>query len=349
MEAKDYFFRLSYQQYQQKKEGEREKWESEVMIAVLKKLKEDVKLDTPTLDAYLGDVNEIDLFHSNSFKLEKLMKEIIKKEENEFIAQIFKNCWIAYWDLPDTKNACVETEPFYDGSHLIRINSELIINVSRIVWLYTTILLLEDITPYADFRDRVSLSTLKNKLLKDMKNDTDEGTSYLIDCFMSSNTKDALNKLIMVFYESALVFIVMHEVGHILELDEQACKYLNLISSKEYKDLPYAEKQRKAERNADRIGCKYSDSYISVPTFFNMGPVLVMLALAINHKNIKQKTDHPSIKSRYENALSVLFKGKKPAEVLHTRKLLYTIGKALQDEHCWSIEDGNWWMNKVSL
>gem|GEM_PF-6593449 len=256
---------------------------------------------------------------------------------------------MAYWDLPDTKNACVETKPYLDGSYLIRINTELVINVSRIVWLYTTILLLEDITPYADFRDRVSLSTLRNKFLNDMKNDTDEGTSYLIDCFMTSNTKDILNKFITVFYESALVFIMMHEVGHILELDEQACTYLGLFSSKIYKDLPYAERQRKAEENADRIGCKYSDAYISIQSFFNMGPVLAMLALAINHKNIKQKTDHPSIKNRYENALSALFERKEKVEVLHTRKLLYTIGKALQDENCWSVEDGNWWKNEVGL
>jgi|GEM_PF-6184255 len=79
MEAKDYFFRLSYQQYQQKKEEEREKWESEVMFAVLKKLKKDVKLNTPTFDAFLDAVNEIELFHSNSFELEKLIKEIRRK------------------------------------------------------------------------------------------------------------------------------------------------------------------------------------------------------------------------------------------------------------------------------
>ena len=29
--------------------------------------------------------------------------------------------------------------------------------------------------------------------------------------------------------------------------------------------------------------------------FFNVGPLLVMLALAVNHKNLCEETDHPSI------------------------------------------------------
>lgn len=98
------------------------------------------------------------------------------------------------------------------------------------VWLYTVVLLLEDITSVADFRDIVSLNTLKNKFLKDIKNDTDEGAAYLQECFLSLDTKKALNTFVITFYESALVFIMMHEIGHILELDDQTCEELNIIS-----------------------------------------------------------------------------------------------------------------------
>lgn len=102
------------------------------------------------------------------------------------------------------------------------------------VWLYTVVLLLEDITSVADFRDIVSLNTLKNKFLKDIKNDTDEGAAYLQECFLSLDTKKALNTFVITFYESALVFIMMHEIGHILELDDQTCEELNIISSQSY-------------------------------------------------------------------------------------------------------------------
>lgn len=349
MEAKDYFFRLSYQQYKQKKEEEREKWEPEVLRSIMEKTKEYVDIDTPFFETFMRSIDEIELIHSNSFEIEKLVSDILKREENEHVALILNYCWVAQWDLPDTKNACVEMEPFYDESHLVRINSEFTVNLSRIAWLYTTILLFEDLTPYSDFRDRVSLNILKNKFIKDMKNDTDEGTSYLTECFLTLDTKNILNKFVTVFYESALVFILMHEVGHILESDESICKYFGLNSSKAYKGLSYDERQRKAEENSDRIGYKYSDEYIGIESFFNMGPVLAIFTLAINHKNIRQETDHPSLKSRYENALSVLFKEKNTAEVLHTRKLLYIIGEVLQNENCWSVEDKDWWKNGISL
>ena len=69
------------------------------------------------------------------------------------------------------------------------MNTELVINISRIVCLYVLGLLLEDILPEADFRDVISLNTLKNKFVKDIKNDTDEGTEYLQECFYQMTRK----------------------------------------------------------------------------------------------------------------------------------------------------------------
>ena len=146
------------------------------------------------------------------------------------------------------KNAQVQTRAFFDGSHLIRINTELVINVSRIVCLYVLVLLLEDILPEADFRDVISLNTLKNKFVKDIKNDTDEGTEYLQECFLSNDTKKAMSMFTKVYYESAIVFIMMHEIGHILELDERASKELNIISSKKYEKENLTRKQNKSRR-----------------------------------------------------------------------------------------------------
>ena len=220
----------------------------------------------------------------------------------------------------------------------------MIINIGRIVWLYVIILLLEDMIPEADFRDVLSLNKLKNKFLKDLRNDTDEGTEYLQECFLSNHMKKALSIFTRAYYEAAVVFVMMHEIGHILELDTQACKELNIISSKQYKEENLKEKQIKAEENADQIGYKYSNKYIDDPAIFNMGPVLAILALSVNRDNIQIQTNHPSIKQRYEKAVANTFEKKNSMDIIHTRKLLYKINEELQGEKCWSVEDKNWWI-----
>ena len=179
MEAKDYFFRLSYQQYKEGKSEERAKWELEVTQAIMKLLKQEELIDENRVSLLENSMSEVELKYSNSIHFEELIKKIIKKEPKAYIAEMIQKCWIALWDLPESKNAQVQTRAFFDGSHLIRINTELVINVSRIVCLYVLVLLLEDILPEADFRDVISLNTLKNKFVKDIKNDTDEGTEYL--------------------------------------------------------------------------------------------------------------------------------------------------------------------------
>lgn len=344
MEAKDYFFRLSYQQYQKGKTEERAKWELEVMRLVLELLEREEITVGDRVASFVNSICEVELKYSNSFHFEKLIKNIIKKEPKTYIAEIIQTCWIALWDLPESKNAQVQTEAFYDGSHLIRINTELVINIGRIVCLYVIILLFEDMLPEADFRDIVSLNTLKNKFIKDLKNDTDEGTEYLQNDFLSDNVRKALSIFTRVYYEAAVVFIMMHEIGHILELDERACKELNIISSKQHEGENLTEKQIKAEENADQIGYKYSNKYTEDPEIFNMGPVLAILALSVNRDNIQVQTDHPSIKQRYENAVANTFEGKNSMDIIHTRKLLYKINKELQSEKCWGVEDKNWWI-----
>ena len=156
--------------------------------------------------------------------------------------------------------------------------------------------------------------------------------------------KEALRIFVRTYYETAVVFIMMHEIGHILELDERACRELNIISSKQYEKEGLAEKQIKAEENADQIGYKYSNKYLGDPAIFNMGPVLAILALSVNRDNIQIQTDHPSIKQRYEKSIFNTFKGKNLMDIIHTRKLLYKINEELQGEKCWSEEDKNWWM-----
>ncbi len=344
MEAKDYFFRLSYQQYKKGKTEEKAKWESEVMRSIIELLGQEGIMVGDRVASFANSMCEVELKYSNSLHFEKLIKKIIKKETKTYIAEIIQTCWIASWDLPDSKNAQVQTEAFYDGSHLIRINTELIINIGRIVWLYVIILLLEDMIPEADFRDVLSLNTLKNKFLKDLKNDSDEGTEYLQECFLSNDMKKALSIFTRAYYEAAVVFVMMHEIGHILELDMQACKELNIISSKQYKKENLKEKQIKAEENADQIGYKYSNKYIGDPAIFNMGPVLAILALSVNRDNIQIQTNHPSIKQRYEKAVANTFEKKNPMDIIHTRKLLYKINEELQGEKCWSVEDKNWWI-----
>lgn len=347
MEAKDFFYRLSYEQYKGNKTEERARWETEVFQTIIEEVKKVEAIDTPFLDAFINRASEIELLYSNSFELEKIFMEVIARERNEKIVEILNNCWIAKWDLPDSKNACVETQAFYDGSYLIRINTEFILNLSRVVWLYVTVFILENVTPFAKFQDIVEFNVLKNKFAMDIKNDTDEGTSYYMESSLTLETRKMISVLIKAFYESGLIFVLMHEIGHIFELDDTLCDYFEINSSKIYKDLSQNERQRKAENNADLVGHLYSDEYINDDIFFNMGPVLSILTLAVNHKSIKMETNHPSLKSRYESALSILFKGKEMQGVLHTKKLLDIICKTLQDENCWSEDDKDWWKNEI--
>lgn len=216
MEAKDYFFRLSYQQYQKGKTEEKAKWESEVMRSMIELLEQEGIMVGDRVVLFANSMREVELKYSNSLHFENLIKKIIKKETKTYIAEIIQTCWIASWDLPDSKNAQVQTEAFYDGSHLIRINTELIINIGRIVWLYVIILLLEDMIPEEDFRDILSLNKLKNKFLKDLRNDTDEGTEYLQECFLSNHMKKALSIFTRAYYEAAVVFVMMHEMRNVI-------------------------------------------------------------------------------------------------------------------------------------
>lgn len=344
MEAKNYFFRLSYEQYKKGKTEERARWEEEIFSKVLACVKEEnPKIKTAAVDSFLDFLHQLQLNYSNSLVFEQIIREILKKEENETVARVIKNCWVAQWDYLEKKNACVLTEEFIDGSYLIRITSELVVNLSRMAWLYTTTLLLNDITPYADFSDRIFLTNLSKKLVKDLKDDTDEGTMYLADNSPSLEVTKILASLTHAYYDASIVFVIMHEVGHILELNDEMCNIFELVSSKKHTGASSDERIRISENNADYIANLYSDQYIGASDFFNVGPLLVMLTMAVNHKQVSVETDHPSIKMRYEKLASRMFRNKHSREIKYTRKILESICNVLQDVECWSEEEKDWW------
>ena len=97
MVAKDYFFRLSYEQYLNKKPEERKKWEPEVLLSVMEKVKEEMSIEAPCLDAFLKNINEEELSHSNSFVINKLVDDILKREENEKIVKNFASMPFVLW------------------------------------------------------------------------------------------------------------------------------------------------------------------------------------------------------------------------------------------------------------
>ena len=79
MEAKDYFFRLSYQQYQKGKTEERANWELEVMRSVLELLEREEITVGDRVASFVNSICEVELKYSNSFHFEKIIKNIIKK------------------------------------------------------------------------------------------------------------------------------------------------------------------------------------------------------------------------------------------------------------------------------
>ncbi len=119
MEARDYFFRLSYQQYLKRGREERAKWESEVIHSVMKLMEPEKDIYKDKAATFAESMSEIQLKYSNSIQIEYLIKKIMEKESKPHIMQVLQTCWIAFWDFPESKNAQVQTNAFFDGSHLI--------------------------------------------------------------------------------------------------------------------------------------------------------------------------------------------------------------------------------------
>ena len=78
MEAKDYFFRLSYQQYKKGKTEEKAKWESEVMRSIIELLGQEGIMVGDRVASFANSMCEVELKYSNSLHFEKLIKKIIK-------------------------------------------------------------------------------------------------------------------------------------------------------------------------------------------------------------------------------------------------------------------------------
>ena len=95
MEAREYFFRLSYQQYQKGGREERVRWELEVIHSVMKLMEQEKEIykDKAALDE---SMSKIELKYSNSMQIERLIKGIMKKNQNYILHKYFRSAGLHY-------------------------------------------------------------------------------------------------------------------------------------------------------------------------------------------------------------------------------------------------------------
>ena len=71
LEAKNYFFRLSYEQYQRGKAEERARWEPEVMQSIIELLKQEGVMVDEREASSTNSICEVELKYSNSLHFEE--------------------------------------------------------------------------------------------------------------------------------------------------------------------------------------------------------------------------------------------------------------------------------------
>ena len=96
MEAREYFFRLSYQQYQKGGREERVRWELEVIHSVMKLMEQEKEIYKDKAAALDESMSKIELKYSNSMQIERLIKGIMKKNQNYILHKYFRSAGLHY-------------------------------------------------------------------------------------------------------------------------------------------------------------------------------------------------------------------------------------------------------------
>lgn len=336
MEARDNFFREAYK----KDEEERSNWEKEVAEQYREMYETDI------FNEFIRKVSEFETKHSNSLILDGIINAYMKKENNNRLRMKVCECWAASWDSADFNNAQVQVTPYYDNSHLIRITTELQIALRRVSELFGIVLYL-----YIAKSGKISEYSMElaAKLyvlqLRDIIDDTDnyviEGLPLIPDDF-----KSIYDVAFRTAYISGLSFVLFHEIGHILELENDTSAIYSVTPSSLYTDK--IKRQLQAEWNADAIGISsvkkiYCDTeetkWIAVS-----GVLMTFVVLALTSKSIISDTSHPALSKRFKKAKQEMYTWLEENEKELVDFHIETICILLQNDNLW--QDTNWWKNE---
>lgn len=334
MEAKDYFFREAYF----RNEDERSNWEKEVA----EQIKKEYEIDT--FDELIKKLEDIELKYSNNLIIDKIIGKYLEKESNPKIRKIVKKFWIGSWDSPDFVNAQVQTEHYYDDSHLAKVTTELQVQLRRLCDLFSIVLYMQSgkIEEKANYSNELA-AMLVALQIKDIKYDTDDyvtkGISLVPENF-ARVYQLAFNKA----YQSGLTFVVFHEIGHVLELDNEIATLYGTTPSWKCKNIEDRKQQK--EWNADSIGIfvvnkMYGD--VDVTRWISVcGILMVYITFALAGQPILDDTEHhPALVKRFRNTKQTLYNWLDNIEQKLVDYHMDMICSLLQRKNFWKETD--WW------
>lgn len=334
MEAKDYFFREAYL----RNEDERSNWEKEVAEQIKK------TYETDAFDEFIKKLEDFELKYSNSLIIDNIIGKYLEKESNPKIRETVKKFWVGNWDSPDFINAQVQTDPYYDDSHLAKVTTELQVQLRRLCDLFSIILYIYSgtIEEKVDYSNELAAKLVALQI-KDIKYDTDDyvtkGISLVPENF-AGVYQLAFNKA----YQSGLTFAVFHEMGHVFELDDEIANIYGVIPSWKYKGVGINKKQK--ELNADSIGIAVANKmYGDVDTTKWMsacGILIVYVTLALTSETILNDTEHhPALIKRFRAAKQYIYSWLDNIEQKLVEYHINMICSFLQRNNQWKEID--WW------
>lgn len=333
----------------QRNEQEREHWQREVLGELLTlRLKQDVDtLGNQTIndirqDKYLANKLEQHTMETgNDIFSDIIIQSYLAIETNEDVRELVSNVWVGLWDAPDSINAGINTEPFYDGSYLVRFTSDLQILLRKVVELFTTELFTLN---FANSDGNIS-EIFEHMLaieLHDIQHEDDEiGVKNLID-LLPSKTREGYHLVFEYAFLAGCAFVIFHEIGHQIQKKEELAKYFDIpvhCSANTNTD------RLKRENNADLISMKIVKKmfgeYDAINWIAYSGILLCLLTLAVGNTNPTIVTDHPSIQDRYHQAKNFVIQsyGTNAKNDIFMRT--DAVAKLLTDITKWSVDD--WW------
>ena len=232
-----------------------------------------------------------------------IIQAFLNTEENERIRELVTNVWIGLWDAPDSLNACINSQAYYDGSFLIRFTSDLQIMIRKVVELFTTeifaqrfLYLLGEIPQFLTRMLSIELHDIKYE-------DSEIGVKNLLDVF-PENMREGYNSIFEYAFLSGCAFVIFHEIGHQIEADDELAAYYGATSSRNESNTK--EMALISEYNADLISMKIITKLFgkdeAIDWLGYAGILLSFLALSIQEDDPTQETTHPSIQNRYFRA-----------------------------------------------
>ncbi len=337
MIAREYFFSDAYR----RSEVERTKWEREVLEEYFNR---ENNVPFELKEVLYNTYDEEEKTHSNTNIYEMIINTYLSIEKNQTIKDIVDKCWIGNWDSPEYSNAMVILDKFFDDSHLIKVTTELQIDIRRTSELVAMALYYQCASSgkidNSSINDVAQLTAI---CLHDIKNDSDlfvERGWPLI----SEEISGVYNTVFNTTFFSAMSFVVFHEIGHLLEKEEATADIYGVKSSRTIESK--SERILLSEWNADTIAVMtvkkmfYEDNltrWMAVT-----GVLLVFITLSIIRGNINIDTDHPALAKRYKEAKELLFMELDKNEIDQVKYHINFVCSLLQREGYWNEDEWMW-------